>query len=143
MEALFPGSAGIARRFEVTTVDLAPGTTTEVGPALVTARQARHPSGAPPLVLHLELGGRRIAYTGDTAWTSAIPEAARDADLLVAEAYTLDHDVRNHLSHAALAAHRDELTAARIVLTHMSAGVLEHPGPLAFEPAHDGLTLHI
>jgi ribonuclease BN (tRNA processing enzyme) len=71
-----------------------------------------------------------FAYTGDTAWTDSVAEAAAGADLLIAEAYYRDKNVPYHLRLADLEAHRDQLTARRIILTHMSADMLSsEPGP--------------
>ena len=86
MECMFPGSSQVQRRFEVSVVELGPGRTAEVAGITTEAFQASHPSGAPALVLRLTVGGTVISYTGDTAWTPAITEAAVGADLLIAEA---------------------------------------------------------
>jgi ribonuclease BN (tRNA processing enzyme) len=141
MECLFPGSSTAPRRFGVDTIELVPGHPAVVAGVSVTAWTGDHPSGAPALLLRLGLAGKTVAYTGDTAWTSAIIEAAADADLLIAEAYYRDKNIPYHLRHADLAAHRDRLTARRIIVTHLSADVLDHPGQLSFEPAHDGLVI--
>ncbi|HMG62105.1 MAG TPA: MBL fold metallo-hydrolase [Streptosporangiaceae bacterium] len=143
MECLFPGSSAAPRRFDVNTVELVPGHTSTVAGVAVTAWAGDHPSGAPALLLRLSLAGKTIAYTGDTAWTRAIADAAAGADLLVAEAYYRDKDVPYHLRHADLAAHRNQLTARRIIVTHMSADVLDHQEQLSFEPAHDGLVIDL
>lgn len=95
----------------------------------------------PALLLRLDLADRIIAYTGDTAWTGAIAEAAADADLLIAEAYYRDKNIPYHLRLADLHAHLDQLTARRIILTHMSADMLDAPPETSFEQAHDGLTI--
>ena len=105
------------------------------------AWEGDHPSGAPALVLRLEAAGKAIAYTGDTAWTDAIAAAAVDADLLIAEAYYRDKNVPYHLRLADLDAHRGQLTARRVIVTHMSADVLDHQHDVAFETAHDGLVV--
>ena len=105
------------------------------------AWEVDHPSGAPALALRLGLGGKAIAYTGDTAWTGALAEAADDADLLIAEAYYRDKEIPYHLRLADLRAHLDQLTTRRIVLTHMSAGMLAAPQEPSFEQARDGLTI--
>jgi len=142
MECMFPGSARVRRRFAVEVIELRPGDASAVMAGVrARAYPASHPSGAPALVLRLTLGGRVIAYTGDTAWTPAIAEAAAGADLLIAEAYYWDKAVPHHLRHADLAAHRDELTARRTVLTHLSADMLGHLEQARFETAHDGLVL--
>lgn len=95
----------------------------------------------PALLLRLDLADRIIAYTGDTAWTGAIAEAAADADLLIAEAYYRDKNIPYHLRLADLHAHLDQLTARRVILTHMSADMLGAPPETSFEQAHDGLTI--
>jgi ribonuclease BN (tRNA processing enzyme) len=143
MECLFPGSSAVARRFAVQTVELEPGTAATVGGVRVAGWEVDHPSGAPALALRLGLANRVIAYTGDTAWTGALPGVAAGADLLIAEAYRMDQEVPYHLRHADLAAHRHQLTSRRVVLTHMGAEVLSRTGELEFEAAHDGLVLDV
>ena len=144
MEGMFPGSSRVPRRFAVEVTELRPGAPAAVVAGVRTrAFPASHPSGAPALILRLALGGRVIAYTGDTAWTPAIAEAAAGADLLIAEAYYWDKAVPHHLRHADLAAHRDELTARRTVLTHMSADMLGRLEQAHYETAHDGLVLQL
>jgi ribonuclease BN (tRNA processing enzyme) len=144
MECMFPGSSRVRRRFAVEVTELRPGGSATVAAGVrAQAFEASHPSGAPALILRLTLGGRIIAYTGDTAWTPAIAEAAAGADLLIAEAYYWDKAVPHHLRHADLAARRDELTARRTVLTHMSAEMLGRQEQACCETAHDGLVLRV
>jgi len=143
MECLYPGSSTVTRRFEVRTVELTPGRAASVSGVLVTGWAVDHPSGGPALALRAGLGERVIAYTGDTAWTDALVDAADGADLLIAEAYRMDKTVPYHLRHADLTAHRHQLTSQRVVLTHMGAEVLGRGGELDFEAAHDGLVLDI
>ena len=143
MECLFPGSAAVSRRFDVRVTELSPGSASTVGGVTVSAWEANHPSGATALLLRLETAGKTIACTGDTAWTDAIVSAAADADLLIAEAYYWEKNVPYHLRHADLDAHRDRLTARRVVLTHMSADMLGRVHESRFEPAHDGLVISL
>jgi ribonuclease BN (tRNA processing enzyme) len=143
MECLFPGSATARRRFPVQTVELEPGTVAAVDGVTVRAWAGVHPSGAPALLLRVGLAGRMIAYTGDTAWTGVVAQVAAGADLLITEAYYRDKPIPYHLRLADLVAHRDELTARRIVATHMSADVLDHPEAMPFEAAYDGLAITV
>ena len=143
MECLFPGSSRVRRRFAVEVTELRPGGSATTAGARAQVFQASHPSGALALILRLTLGGRIIAYTGDTAWTQAIAGAAAGADLLIAEAYYWDKAVPHHLRHADLAARRGELTARRTVLTHMSADMLGHRDQACHQTAHDGLVLQV
>ena len=143
MECMFPGSSTTARRFGIDTVELNPGSASTVSGVTVSAWEGDHPSGAPALLLRLELAGKTLAYTGDTAWTSTLVDAAADADLLIAEAYYRDKNIPYHLRLADLDAYRDRLTAKRIIVTHMSADVLDHQDEVSFEPAHDGLVINV
>jgi ribonuclease BN (tRNA processing enzyme) len=143
MECLFPGSSQARRRFEVSVVELSPGRPAQVAGVSIDAWQARHPSGAPALVLRLTIGGKVIAYTGDTAWTPAVGEAALGADLLIAEAYYWGKAVPHHLRYADLLEHAGDITARRVVLTHMSADMLGRQHQAIHETARDGLIIEM
>jgi ribonuclease BN (tRNA processing enzyme) len=143
MECLFPGSSTANRRFAVNVVEVRPGGTVRAAGVEATAWEADHPSGAPALLLRLLVGGKVIAYTGDTAWTDALIEVAAGADLLIAEAYYRDKAVPFHLRLTDLESHRAELACHRMVLTHMSADVLEQLDQTGYEAACDGLVLHL
>ena len=137
MEALFPGSTAVQRRFEVAFVELAERTPTRIGPAAVTPFVVEHASGAPPYALRVEYGGKTIAYSGDTEWSDALVDAARGADVFVCEAYFFDKRIKFHLDYATLMAHRAELDCRRIVLTHMSSEMLGRLHEVEFETADD------
>jgi ribonuclease BN (tRNA processing enzyme) len=139
MDVLFPGSAAVARRFAMAYVELGDRTAVAVGPARVTPFLVEHPSGAPPLALRVEYGGRVITYSGDTQWTAALIEAARGADLFICEAYTFARPVRFHLDHATLRAQGSRLEARRIILTHMGPDMLAHAAEAGWECAEDGM----
>lgn len=143
MECLFPGSSTASRRVGVDVTELAPGSSADVCGTAVCAWEADHPSGAPALILRLNLAGRTIAYTGDTAWTGAIADAAADADLLIAEAYYRDKSIPYHLRLADLDAHRDWLAARRVIVAHMSDDMLSAQSDASFETASDGLTISL
>ncbi len=74
-------------------------------------------SGGPFLAYRVEAEGRVIAYSADTEWTETLIPAARDADLFIAEAYTYDKVVKNHLSLTTLEAHLARIKPKRLVLT--------------------------
>jgi ribonuclease BN (tRNA processing enzyme) len=138
MDVMFPGSTQVRRRFDTTVIELPAGVDEQVGPVSVRAYPVDHPSGTAAYALRIDHDGTIIAYSGDTAWTDSLVEAARDADLFVCEAYVFDREVPYHLSHRRLLAERDRLTCRRIVLTHMSPNMLAHEADSPFERAHDG-----
>jgi hypothetical protein len=140
-EVLFPGSSATARRFELRFLELQPEMEAEVGPATVTAYPVDHASGAPAYALRVACGGHTVAYTGDTAWTNTLVQAADGVDLLIAEAYYFEKQVRFHLDYRTLMAHREELRCRRLILTHMSADTLTRRDELDCECAEDGLEI--
>jgi ribonuclease BN (tRNA processing enzyme) len=147
MEALFPGSSRVTRRFPVQVEELVPGGPSvemgETGELAVRAWPVVHECGAPPLAIRVTDGRSSFAYSGDTEWTPALVEAARGADLFAVEAYTYDKPVRYHLDYQTLREHRDEFDAERVVLTHMSAHMLDRVGEADVPAAYDGLTLEV
>lgn len=143
MEALFPGSSRAERPFRLDLVEIEPGRPSAFGPFTVTGREVLHPSGAPPLALRVEAGGRSLAYSGDTAWTETLVEVAREADLFVCEAYFFSKRVPHHLDYETLAAHLPRIGARRVILTHMSADMLARAGGLPATAAEDGLTVEV
>src|SRR6266704_1959002 len=144
MEVLFPGSSQVRRRFEVEITELrTDGTPADLGAATIRGWEVEHACGAPPLALRAELGGRSFAYSGDTQWTPALAEAAREADLFAVEAYTFDRPIRYHLDYQTLRAHAGEIHAERVVLTHMSAAMLARLADAELPAAYDGMVIDL
>lgn len=142
MEVLFPGSSAVERRFPVQFEEWEERTTRDIGAVGVTPFEVDHASGAPAYALRVSAEGKTIAYSGDTAWCEGLVEAARGADLLVAEAYMHSRRVKFHLDYATLRSERARLECPRIILTHMSDDTLNQPTP-EFERAEDGLVLTV
>lgn len=143
MEALFENSSRTQQKFELSVVALAPERTVSFGGVDVTPFPVVHgASGGPFLAYRIATEGRVIAYTADTEWTETLVPLGRDADLLIAEAYTYEKQVRNHLSLAALEAHLGEIAPKRLVLTHLSEDMLGREG-LPHAIAHDGMIISL
>ncbi len=143
MEVFFPGSSGIAQKFALDVVELAPDAPATVGAVSVLPMQVKHPCGAPPLALRLTIDGRSVAYTGDTEWTEALVPVAQDVDLFIAEAYFHDRKVRFHLDLDTVLAHLDVLRPKRMILTHMSPDMLGRDLAGRFEVAEDGMVVAV
>jgi ribonuclease BN (tRNA processing enzyme) len=142
METLFPGSTAVNRRYALRIIELeGAGRRVEVGPLTVRSWQVDHASGAPALALQAHLAGATFGYSGDTAWTDALFEAAEGTDVFACEAYTYDKPVRYHLDLADLRAHGDQLATGRLILTHLGPTVLERLNEIEYETATDGLTI--
>ncbi|MGX9426068.1 MULTISPECIES: MBL fold metallo-hydrolase [Bradyrhizobium] len=142
MEALFEHSSKTKQRFELSVVPLVPEQSRSFGAVTVTPYPVVHgESGGPFLAYRIETEGRVIAYSADTEWTETLIPAARNADLFIAEAYTYDKIVKNHLSLTTLEAHLPEIGAKRLVLTHMSDDMLGRVDELPYTAACDGMVM--
>jgi ribonuclease BN (tRNA processing enzyme) len=119
-QALYPRVGPRQWSFALDIREIAPGGATRAGALRVSATEVDHPSGAPSLGLRVSSGGKKIAYSGDTAWTPTLVELARGADLLLIECSGAREPVPHHLDWETLRAHLPALRARRIVLTHMS-----------------------
>jgi ribonuclease BN (tRNA processing enzyme) len=144
IEALFENSSRTKQRFDLSVVALEPEQAQDFGAIKVTPYPVVHgDSGGPFLAYRVEAEGRVIAYSADTEWTETLVPAARDADLFIAEAYTYDKVVKNHLSLTTLEARLDKIKPKRLVLTHMSDDMLGQLDTLAYTTARDGMIVEL
>jgi ribonuclease BN (tRNA processing enzyme) len=144
MEALFEHSSRTKPKFDLSVIALQPEERRTFGAITVTPYPVVHgESGGPFLGYRIEAEGRVIAYSADTEWTETLIPLAREADLLIAEAYYYDKIVKNHLSLATLEAHLPEIRPKRLVLTHMSDDMLGRLDTLEHTAAHDGMIVEL
>lgn len=139
-EAALPTSSATPQRFAIRYLELVPRPL-GIGPLEVIALPVAHLGATSPHGLRIHVADRTIAYTGDTEWCDALPVLADGADLFIAECYSVDKVIPKHLSHASLVAHRDELRAKRIVLTHPGLETLARRDELAWELVDDGTVI--
>ena len=140
---LFPGSWRASRGFETVFLELPERRRSPVGSLQVTAHPVVHPSGAPSYALRVEMGGKALAYSGDTEWTEQLLDASDGAGLFICECSFYDRRVRYHLDLETLTAHRSEFACERIVLTHMSPEMLSRADGVGFECAFDGMEIRL
>jgi ribonuclease BN (tRNA processing enzyme) len=142
-EALYPGFWGGRRRFTTKFVELADGRSLRIGKATVRAYRVLHDSGADAFAVRVSSNGCSVAYSGDTAWTERLVDAARGADLFLCEASSFANPIPYHLTYQTVAEYRDRFEAARIVLTHTGPDVLARRDSLDLPVADDGEVFHI
>jgi len=142
-EALFPGSHIMRPRFPVDYRELTLAAPNQVLDLVVTPQPARHVPETSPTSLRVEVGGRSIAYTGDTEWTEEVARIAAGVDLLIAECYFFGKTIKGHLTYPAIVEHVRGSGAKRVVLTHMSAEMLAHRDDIAELSASDGMVIDL
>ncbi len=142
METLYPGSTAVQRRYAVRVAELdGTGGRVEIGPLRVGSWSVDHASGAPALALQAQLGGATFGYSGDTAWTETVLEAAAGTDVFACEAYTYARPVRFHLDVDDIRAHAHQMATGRLILTHLGPTMLARLDDIEYETATDGLTV--
>lgn len=141
-EAALPTSSATRQRFTISYLELG-ADAIGIGPFTVSALPVAHLHATVPHGLRVSAADRTVAYTGDTDWCDALPVLADGADLFIAECYSVDKAIPQHLSHASLVAHAGELHAGRIVLTHPGVETLARPDELRWPLADDGTTIDL
>lgn len=114
-----------------------------LGGASVSALPVRHVPESDPHGLRVRVADRLIAYSGDATWSEHLAPIADGADLFICEATNFDRDDPSHLAYTTLMRHREELSCARIVLTHLGSSTLAHLAELELEYATDGKVIEV
>jgi ribonuclease BN (tRNA processing enzyme) len=135
----FPGIAPYPFRFE--TKDLDPGEERREDEIRFRPFQVDHFSRGVAFGYRLEVEGKTLVFSGDTAWTEALSRETQRADLLICECSSFEIPLELHMSHRDLLANRDRIGARRILLVHPGDDVIAREEELAFELARDGMRL--
>jgi ribonuclease BN (tRNA processing enzyme) len=145
-ETLYPDIIKAERSFELSFIEYQERTPLGLGPVTVTPFEVKHPSGAPPYALRFDLGGKVLAFTGDTGWVDALCEVAQGADLFISECFQYDVVLPIHLDYATIDANYERLGAKRVLLTHMGEAMLANTHNVdssRYVVAEDGMTLKL
>ena len=140
-DAFFPGATAISWHFPLDFVELTPHQPCQLEGFSVRPFVVDHPSGALPFALRIEADGKTLCYSGDTAWTQNLADAARGADLFVTETYSFRMPVPFHIDLPTLKRHLPDIGAKRTILTHLGPEMLAHASQAGIEVAHDGLVV--
>jgi ribonuclease BN (tRNA processing enzyme) len=128
-------------RFPLQFIEYGTGETFQYEQLTITTFAAVHAPTTNPHSLRLELGGKVIAFSGDTEWSENLVDVACDADLFICEGYAYDEPVGHHMSIKELLHNLPRLTAKQIVLTHLSEEALNSAPKIPIKIAEDGEVL--
>lgn len=144
--ALYPGVEKVRRRFRVHYRVLAAGrsfTPAHRGRVRVTPFQVRHQGSRRNFGYSVEIGGRRIVYSGDTGWFDGLLRFTGGADLFLCECTHRRRISEKHLRLSDLQANRHRLGARRIVLTHLGPDMVQLRSLPGFRLARDGMKIQV
>ena len=140
---MFPGSSQIERKFPIHVIELKPEVPWCFHEITVHSLAVIHPSGSPALAFRLEIDGKAIAYTGDTEWFDGLLQILKDADLLIAESYFYEKNIKYHLNYRTLMEQMPLLKPRKLLLTHMSREMLDRLAQIETKAAYDGLKIRL
>ena len=95
------------------------------------------------LGLKITYQGKRILFSGDSAWTDSFIEHARGADLFLCECSFFNEQPGMHVNYQVLKSRLPYLECKRLVLTHLGEDMLARVRELAATAAQDGLVLEV
>jgi ribonuclease BN (tRNA processing enzyme) len=129
--------------FDLSFEELVAGTEQEIGPVRVRSFETKHQPDASPHGLGVQVGARRVVFSGDTGWFDGLPTQVRGSDLFVCECTLLTPQFEYHLSLEELSARRGAFDCGRMILTHLGEGMAARRGSCGFETADDGMVVKL
>lgn len=106
-----------------------------------------HPFPVPHQTHEISLGlkvvyeGKKLLFSGDSAWTESFVDQARGVDLFLCECSFYDEQPGMHISYQVLRANLSRLECKQLVLTHLGEQMLARHGELPLKFAMDGLVV--
>jgi ribonuclease BN (tRNA processing enzyme) len=102
-----------------------------------------HQSHEISLGLNITYDGKRILFSGDSAWTDILVKQARGVDLFLCECSFYREPIGNHVSFLKLCEDLPRLECKKLVLTHLGDEMLVRKKTLPVITAEDGMVFDI
>ncbi len=129
--------------FAVRYEELKPGAGRTIDGVRVLPFAVPHVQELQAFAYRIEVGGKTILYSGDSAWTEEFVAQSRGADLFLCECTTYETRLDVHISYPEIAARARDLHCRRLVLSHLGSEPLARLNELTLECARDGLTIDL
>ena len=142
---MFPFSSGDVERVRrnLEFVELEPAHKARFGKIEVESLRVPHMKRDLCLALKVTIGGKTIAFSGDTGWVDDLVSFTAGADLFLCECTYFENPLGFHLSYPLLEAKRGDFYVKRMILTHIGREVLERSSQLKMELAADGMKVEV
>ena len=122
---------------------LEPGRPTTVEGCRVLPFRVPHQRQEISLGLKIQLAGKQILYSGDSAWCELFVEHARGVDLFLCECSFYDQGTGDHVRYVELLKALPRLECKKLVLAHLGEEMLARRKELAVAVAEDGMVIEI
>ena len=136
--ALYEKTAAEPMPFPLSFVRVEPGAEFDAGSLRVSAFAVPHAPELACLAYRIDGDGKRVLYSGDSAWTDEFATWAHDVDLFVCECSTYETQLDIHVSYPEVAARAAALGCRRLLLSHLGSEVLARLSEISLECARDG-----
>jgi ribonuclease BN (tRNA processing enzyme) len=142
---MFPFSTGDIERVKrnLEFIELEPSHKMRFGRVEVETLRVPHMKRDLCLALKVTLGGKTIAFSGDTGWIDALIPFTDGADLFLCECTYFENTLGVHLSYPLLQSKRPRFNVKRMMLTHLGREVLERSSQIDMELAADGMKVEV
>ena len=142
---MFPFSSGDLERLRrnLNFVELEPARKARLGRVQVETLRVPHMKRDLCLALKVTVGGKTIAFSGDTGWIDDLVSFTAGVDLFLCECTYFETPLDLHLNYPLLESKRRNFDVKRMMLTHLGREVLERSSQLKMELAADGLTVEL
>lgn len=95
------------------------------------------------LGLKISYDGRRLLFSGDSAWTDVFVKHAAGADLFLCECSFFEQQPAMHIHYQVLRANLSRLHCKRLLLTHLGEAMLARRQELDVQTVEDGMVIEI
>jgi ribonuclease BN (tRNA processing enzyme) len=126
-------------------VELEPARTQQVGGVLeVQSIRTPHTVKDLSLAFRINVGGKAIAFSGDTGWTDELISLSAASDLFLCECTYFDQPSLDfHISYKHFITQRHRFSTHHLVLTHIGREVLDREQEVTLEMANDGTVIEV
>jgi ribonuclease BN (tRNA processing enzyme) len=143
---MFPGTKPDLPRLlsKLRFVEVEPGCDEKFGPMSIRAMRTPHMKRDISLAYRIAIGGKSIAFSGDSGWTEELLPFVAGVDLFLCECtYFESAELDFHMNYPQLDANRARFDVGRMVLTHVGREVLDRDQEVKLEMAHDGMRIKV
>jgi ribonuclease BN (tRNA processing enzyme) len=87
--------------------------------------------------------GKKLLYSGDSAWTELFVRYSEGVDLFLLECSFCDGNSTSHMTYEKLQENLTRLGCKKLILTHMGPDMLSHRSQISLLTAEDGMVLEV
>ncbi len=142
-EALYERSARKPLSFPVEYISVAGGVPRTAGAVRIVPIEVPHAAELACYAYRIEVDGKVLLYSGDTASLAPLLAHARDADLFLCECTRYASRADIHVAYPEIAAEARTLGCRRLLLSHLGSEPLARRADISLECAEDGMTLEL